>query len=117
MHRRARTEVGNDKLLRYLRRHHLWFALYYAGDAALLLLLAWLNYVRSWGVAERGQEVLAVSTALFVGACLGGAVILSHLYWNKAIVYARTGQLKHRKELVTRQLSSLVISPLPETNG
>jgi len=117
MHWRARTETGNEKLLRYLRRHHLWFALYYAGGAVLLLLLAWLNYVGSWGVAERGQEVLAVSTALFVGACLGGAVIISHLYWTKAIVYARTGQLKHRKELVTRQLSSLVTSPLSETKG
>jgi hypothetical protein len=117
MHWRARTEAGNDQLLRYLRRHHLCFALYYAGGAALLLLLAWLNYVGGWGVAERGQGVLAVSTALFVGACLGGAVIISHLYWSKAIVYARTGQLKHRKDVVKRQLSSLVTSPLPETNG
>lgn len=117
MNLRARTEAGNDKLLRYLRRHHLWFALYYAGGAALLLMLAWLNYVGSWGVAERGQEVLAVSTALFIGACLGGAVIISHLYWSKAIAYARTGRLKHRKDIVTRQLSSLVTSQLPDTNG
>jgi len=116
MHWRARTEAGNDQLLRYLRLHHLFFALYYAGGAALLLLLAWLNYVGSWGVAERGQEVLAVSTAIFVGACLGGAVIISHLYWSKAIVYARTGQLKHRKDMLTRQLSSLATSQLPETN-
>lgn len=117
MHWRARTESENDKLLRYLRRHHLWFALYYAGGAALLLFLAWANYVGGWGVAERGQEVLAVGTALFVGACLGGSVIISHLYWSKAIMYARTGQLKHRKDRVTRQLSSLVTSQLPETNG
>jgi hypothetical protein len=117
MNLRARTEAGNDKLLHYLRRHHLWFALYYAGGAALLLMLAWLNYVGSWGVAERGQEVLAVSTALFVGACLGGAIIISHLYWSKAIAYARTGRLKHRKDIVTRQLSSLVTSQLPDTNG
>jgi hypothetical protein len=117
MHWRARTEAGNDQLLRYMRRHHLWFALYYAGGAALLLLLAWVNHVGSWGVAEMGQEVLAVGTALFVGACLGGAVIISHLYWNKAIVYARTGQLKHRKDRITKQLSILVTSPLPETNG
>ena len=117
MHWRAKTEAGNDKLLRYMRRHHLYFVLYYASGAALLLLLAWLNYVGSWGVAERGQEVLAISTALFVGACLGGAVIISHLYWSKAIVYARTGQLKQRKDRVTRQLSSLVTSQLPETNG
>ena len=116
MHWRARTEAGNDQLLRYLRLHHLFFALYYAGGAALLLLLAWLNYVGSWGVAERGQEVLAVSTAIFVGACLGGAVIISHLYWSKAIVYARTGQLKHRKDMLTRQLSSLATSQFPETN-
>lgn len=115
MHWRARTEAGNGQLLRYLRRHHLWFALYYAGGAALMLLLAWVNRVGGWGVTERGQEVLAVCTALFVGACLGGAVIISHLYWNKSIVYARTGPPKHRKDMVTRQLSSLVTSPLPET--
>ncbi len=100
-----------------VQRHHLWFVLYYTGGAALLLLLAWLNYVGGWGVAERGQEVQAVSTALFVGACLGGAVIISHLYWSKTNVYARTGQLKQRKDLVTRQLSSVVTSPLAETNG
>src|SRR5437764_14448881 len=117
MHWRARTEAGNDQLLRYLRRHHLLFALYYAGGAAFLLLLAWANRAGSWEVAERGQGVLAVSTALFIGACLGGAVIISHLYWSKAILYARTGQLKHRKVMLTRQLSSLATSQLPETNG
>jgi hypothetical protein len=117
MHWRARTEAGNDKLLRYLRRHHLWFALYYAGGAALLLLLAWLNYVGSWGVAERGQEALAVSTTLFVGACLGGAVIISHLYWKKAIMYARNGELKHRKDMLTKQSLVLITSPLPELHG
>ena len=63
------------------------------------------------------QGVLAVSTALFVGACLGGAVMISHLYWRKAIMYARTGGLKHRKDMVKRQTSSLVTSPLPETKG
>ena len=56
MHWRARTESENDKLLRYLRRHHLWFALYYAGGAALLLFLAWANYVGGWGVTERVQR-------------------------------------------------------------
>ena len=71
----------------------------------------------SWEAAERGQGVLAVGTALFVGACLGGAVIISHLYWRKAIVYARTGLLKLRQDMVKRQQSSLVTSPLQETNG
>ncbi len=117
MHWRARTEDGNVQLLGYLKRHHLLFALYYAGGATLLLLLAWANRVGSWEAAERGQGVLAMGTALLVGACLGGAVIISHLYWNKAIVYARTGLLKQRKDMVTRQPSSLVTSPLPETNG
>jgi hypothetical protein len=116
MHWRAR-EAGNSQLLGYLRRHHLVFALYYAGGAALLLLLAWLNRVGSWGAAEWGQGVLAVSTALLVGVYLGGAVLISHLYWRKAIVYARTGLLKQRKDLLTRQPSSLVTLPLPETNG
>jgi hypothetical protein len=73
--------------------------------------------VGSWEAAEWGQGVLAVSTALFVGVYLGGAVIISHLYWRKAIVYARTGLLKQRKDLLTRQPSSLVTLPLPETNG
>jgi hypothetical protein len=117
MHWRARMEAGNVQLLGYLRRHHLLFALYYAGGAILLLLLAWVNRVGGLGVAEIGQEVLAVCTALFVGACLGGAVIISHLYWNKAIMYARTGLLKHKKDIVTGQLYSLVTSPLSETNG
>jgi hypothetical protein len=117
MHWRARTEAGNDQLLRYLRGHHLCFALYYAGGAALLLLLAWLNYVGSWGVAERGQEILAVGTALIVGVCLGGAVIISHLYWRKAIVYASTGQLKPGKDMIKRQPSSRVTAPLPQTSG
>jgi hypothetical protein len=116
MHLRARTEAGNDQLLRYLGRHHLCFALYYAGGAVLLPLLAWVNHLGAWVVVEWGQDVLAVGTALLVGACLGGAVIISHLYWRKAIVYARTGQLKHRKDMVTRQLASLATSPLPETN-
>ena len=117
MHGRARTEAGNDQLLGYLRRHHLLFALYYTGGAALLLLLAWANRVGSWEAAERGQGVLAVGTALIVGVCLSGAVLISHLYWSKAIVYARTGLLKHRKDMVKRQTSSLVTSPLPETKG
>jgi len=117
MHWRARNEAGNGQLLGYLRRHHLLFALYYTGGAALLLLLAWANRVGSWEAAERGQGVFAVGTALIVGACLGGAVIISHLYWSKAIVYARTGLLKHRKDMVKRQTSSLVTSPLPETKG
>ncbi len=117
MHWRVRTEAENGQLLRYLRRHHLLFALYYAGGAALLLLLAWANRVGSWEAAERGQGVLAVSTALFVGVCLGGAVIISHLYWRKAIVYARTGLLKLRKDTVKRQPSSWVTSPPQETKG
>lgn len=116
MHWRAR-EAGNSQLLRYLRRHHLVFALYYAGGAVLLLLLAGANLVGSWEAGEWGQGVLAVSPALLVGVYLGGAVIISHLYWRKAIVYARTGLLKHRKDMLTRQLSSVVTAPLPETNG
>jgi hypothetical protein len=117
MHWRARTEAGNGQLLCYLRSHHLLFALYYAGGATLMLLLAWANRVGSWEAADGGQGVLAVGTALFVGICLGGAVIISHLYWRKAIVYARTGLLNHRKDTVTRQPSSWVTSPLPETHG
>jgi hypothetical protein len=117
MHVRARTEAGNDQLFSYLRRHRLYFALYYAGGAALLLLLAWVNRVGGWEAAERGQEVLAVGTALLVGVCLSGAVIISHLYWSKAIVYARTGLPKQRKGMVKRQTTNLVTSPLPETKG
>ncbi len=116
MHWRAR-EDENNQLLRYLRWHHLLFALYYVGGSALLLLLAWANRVGGWEVAEWGQGILAVSTALLVGSYLGGAMIISHLYWCKAIVYARTGLLKQRKGMVTRQLSSLVTLPLQETNG
>lgn len=117
MHWRAEREAGNGQLLRYLKRHHLLFALYYAGGASLMLLLAWANRLGSWEAAERGQGVLSVGTVLFVGACLGGAVIISHLYWSKAIVYARTGRLKHRKGMVKRKTSSLVTSPLLETSG
>ena len=84
------------------------FALYYAGGAAFLLLLAWANHVGSWEAAERGQGVLAVGTALIVGVCLSGAVIISHLYWRKAIVYARTGLPKLRKDMVKRPSSSWV---------
>jgi hypothetical protein len=117
MHGRAKTEDGNTQFLGYLRRHHLWFVLYYTGGAALLLLLAWANRVGGWETAEKGQGVLAVGTALFVGVYLSGAVMISHLYWRKAIVYARTGLLKHRKDMVKRQTSSLVTSQLPETKG
>ncbi len=117
MHWRARAEAGNDQLLRYLKRHHLLFALYYTGGAVLLLLLAWANRVGSWEAAERGQGVLAVVTALIVGVCLSGAVIISHLYWRKAIVYARTGLLKLGKDMDKRQTSSWVTSPPQETNG
>ncbi len=117
MHWRVRTEAGNGQLLRYLRRHHLLFALYYAGGAALLLLLAWANSGGGWWAAERGQEALALGTALFVGVCLGGAILISHLYWRKTIMYSRTGLLRQRKDMVTRQPSSLVTSPLPETHG
>jgi hypothetical protein len=100
MHWRARTEIGNDQLLGYLRRHHLLFALYYLAGAALLLLLAWANRVGGWEAAERGQGVLALGTALFVGVLLGGAVIISHLYWRKATAYALTGRLPTRKDSV-----------------
>ena len=116
MHWRVRTEAGNSQLLRYLRRHHLLFALYYAGGAAFLLLLAWANSVGGWEAAEGGQRVLAVGTALMVGVCLSGAVIISHLYWRKAIVYAHTGLLKLRKDMVKRPISSWVTSPPQETN-
>ena len=116
MHWRARTEAGNDQLLRYLRRHHLLFALYYAGGAAFLLLLAWANSVGGWEAAEGGQGVLAVGTALMVGVCLSGAAIISHLYWRKAVVYAHTGLLKLRKDMVKRPISSWVTSPPQETN-
>jgi hypothetical protein len=117
MHWRAGREAGNGQLLRYLKRHHLLFALYYVGGASLMLLLAWINRVGSWEAVERGQGVLAVGTALFVGACLGGAVIISHLYWSKSIGYARTGLLKQRKNMVKRQPSSWVTAPLPQTSG
>ena len=116
MHWRVRTEAGNSQLLRYLRRHHLLFALYYAGGAAFLLLLAWANSVRGWEAAEGGQGVLAVGTALMVGVCLSGAAIISHLYWRKAVVYAHTGLLKLRKDMVKRPISSWVTSPPQETN-
>jgi hypothetical protein len=117
MHWRARREAGNGQLLRYLRRHHLLFALYYAGGVALLLLLAWANRVGSWEAAERGQGVLSVGTALLIGVCLGGAVIISHLYWRKTIGYARTGLLKPGKDMIKRQPSSWVTAPLPQTSG
>jgi hypothetical protein len=117
MHWRARTEAGNDQLLEYLKRHHLVFALYYTGGAAFMLLLAWANHVGSWEAAEGGRGVLAVGTALIVGVCLSGAVIISHLYWRKAIVYARTGLLKLKKDKVQRPTSSWVTSPPQETKG
>src|SRR2546421_13057017 len=60
MHWRARTEAGNDKLLRYLRRHHRLVALYYAGRAAFLLLLACANIVGGSQAAAAGQRVRAV---------------------------------------------------------
>ena len=115
MHGRARTEAGNDQLLGYLRRHHLLFALYYTGGAALMLLLAWVNHIGGWEAAERGQGILAVGTALMVGVCLSGAMIISHLYWRKAIVYARTGLLKLRKDMVKRPTSSWVTEPVLAT--
>jgi len=96
MHWRAKTEVENAQLLSLLTSHHLVFALYYAGGTVLLLLLAWASRVGGFEAAERVQGVqgaLAVGTALFVGVSLVVAMIISHLYWRKAIVYARSGQL------------------------
>jgi hypothetical protein len=97
MHWRARTELGNDQLLDYLKGHHLLFALYYTGGAALLLLLAWANSAGGGGTGPGGREAFAVGTALFVGICLGGGILISHLYWRKATTYARTGRLPTRK--------------------
>ena len=77
------------------------FALYYAGGAAFLLLLAWANSVGGWEAAEGGQGVLAVGTALMVGVCLSGAAIISHLYWRKAVEYARTGRLLRAHPQIT----------------
>lgn len=111
MHRRAGTE-GDGQFLEYLKRHHLLFALYYSAGAALLLLLAWANQVGSWKAAEQGQGALAVGTALLVGVCLAGAVIISHRYWRKTIGYARTGLLKPGKEKVKAHLSRQGTAPL-----
>jgi hypothetical protein len=58
MHWRVRTAAGKSQLLRYLRRHHLLFALYYAGGAAFLLLLAWANSVggcQGWAGSPRSR--------------------------------------------------------------
>jgi len=101
MHWQAKKEVENAQLLDYLKMHHLLFALYYAGGSALLLLLAWANRVGSWEAAERGQGVLSASTALMVGVCLSGAMIISHLYWRKAVEYARTGRLLRAHPQIT----------------
>src|SRR6266516_4753243 len=99
MHWRAKKEAENVQLLRLLTRHHLLFALYYTGGAVLLLLLAWTSRVGGFDAAERVQGVLAVGTALFVGIYLGGAMIISHLYWRKTIGYARTtGKLPSLRE-------------------
>lgn len=93
---RARKEGENDELLSYLRSHHLLFALYYTGGSILLLLLGFLSYVAglSADVGVQGsQGAFAVGLLLMVGISLVGSVIISHLYWRKAINYASIGRL------------------------
>ena len=103
MHWRARTEAGNDQLLRYLRRHHLLFALYYAGGAAFLLLLAWANSVGGWEAAEGGQGVLAVGTALMVGVCLSA---LTPTKWERGLPKEKKRRTILSKDLCKAERSS-----------
>jgi hypothetical protein len=96
MDRRAGEEAENAKLLSLLRSHHRLFGLNYIGGAILMLLLALISRVGSIEAAAGVQGVrgvLAVGIVLLVGGGLAVSVIISHLYWRKAVVYARTGQL------------------------
>jgi hypothetical protein len=99
MDRRAGKEPENAKLLNFLRNHHRLLGLHYIGSAILMLLLALISYVGSIEAADGVQGVrgvLAVGIVLLVGGGLAFSVNISHRYWYKAIVYARTGHLPTR---------------------
>jgi hypothetical protein len=95
MDRRARKEPENARLLSLLRPYHRLFALYYIGNAILVLLLALISYtgsIEATDGVQGGRGALAVGIVLLTGAGLSFSVLISHLYWRKAVVYARTGQ-------------------------
>jgi hypothetical protein len=96
MDQRAREETEGIMLLRSLRRHHLLFGLYYVGCSILSLLLALVAQLEGLEASDGVQGVkgiLTLSAVLLIGVCLGGSVIVSNVYWHRAIIYARTGQV------------------------
>jgi hypothetical protein len=96
MDQRAREETEGARLLSGLRSHHLLFALYYIGCSILSLLLALVAHAEGLEAADGVQGVKGVLTlcvVLLIGVCLGGSVIVSNMYWHRAIMYARTGQV------------------------
>lgn len=101
MDRRAQEETEGARLLTCLRSHHLLFALYYGSCAILTLFFAGVTHVRgleaSMSIGEP-QGLLTLSIVVFVGICLGGSVVVSNIYWHRAIIYARTGQVPTLRE-------------------
>jgi hypothetical protein len=107
---RAKMEAENMKLLSFLKDHHRLFAHYLLGNMVLLLLLAWVSYIAGFEASSGMQGtrgVLTVALVVLVAICLGGAVIIAHLYWHKAVKYARTGQVPRSRKTRSDAFRSL----------
>ncbi|HEX6556000.1 MAG TPA: hypothetical protein VF026_24795 [Ktedonobacteraceae bacterium] len=93
---RAHEESENEELLGLLRPHHRLFILNYVGAAALALLFAYICYAADlqasagihgmWGL-------LTLGLVLLIAVGLDGSVLVSSMYWRKAVTYARTGRV------------------------
>jgi hypothetical protein len=106
---RAKMEPENSKLLSFLKDHHRLFAHYLLGNTVLLLLLAWGSRLAGLEAADvQGiRGVLTLALVLLVALCLGGATIIAHWYWHKAVKYARTGQVPDSRKTRSEDYSSL----------
>ena len=92
---RAHEESENEELLGLLRPHHRLFILNYVGGAALALLSAYICYAADLqaSVGIHGMRgLLTLGLVLLIAVGLDGSVLVSSMYWRKAVTYARTGE-------------------------
>ena len=96
VHRRAKQEAENSRVLRLLSRRQRPGILHGTAGIALFLLLGLLSVIAGFGSINRGDSIdrlLAVGAALLALVWVASVIFYSIAYWHTVLAYARTGHM------------------------
>jgi len=96
VHRRAKQEAENSRVLRLLSRRQRPGILHGTAGIVLFLLLGLLSVIAGFGSINRGDSMdrlLAVGAALLALVWVASFIFYSIAYWHTVLAYARTGRM------------------------